>query len=1097
MHREISHTDSAFHEEDNRVLYLMTGFIGLLIALDVVPRFFNWLGWSAAASWPEGVAGYRFALIAAVVGGARVLYSSLESLLEGRLGADLALAVAACAAILINEPLVAAEVVFIGMVGECLEAITFARTRRALTRIVEVFPMRCWRLEEGKEVRVLTSQLQVGDQIVVKPGAKIPVDGVVLDGRSAVDTSALTGESLPLDKGPGDEVLAGSLNQFGALTLEARRVAEQTVAGKVIAMTASALKDKGKLERTADRLARYFLPAVLGLALITFLGAMAIHTLGWFRPADAGRLSLRLSLIRSVYPTLSVLVVACPCALILATPAAVIAALGRLAGTGVLIKGGSALERLATITTVAFDKTGTITEGKLELGDLLPLEGVVANDLLRIAAAAEGRSEHPIARLIVDEARRRNLSLDAVADFQAHPGAGVSARIRDNAILVGTPRLLEEQGIALPDAVAPLLERLDQTGQTALLVARDGVVLGVIGARDRVRPEAAGVLEELKALGLDPIVLLTGDRASAARTVAADMGFSEIHAELLPQHKAERVRQLKTLPPTGVSPLKPMPFLKDTHSPRAQVAMIGDGINDAPALAGADVGIAIGSTGADIAAEAGDIILMGEPLRPLPLLFRLSRQTLHIIRQNILYFAFVLNAVGIILTAWLWPLFAPAGWYEQSPLAAVLYHQAGSLAVLLNSMRLLWFERTSSPWIARLKARGRSFDLWMERNLDFGSFLHWIEHHWKRALFVTALFLVVIWVFTGVKIIAADEVGVVLRFGEPVDDLKPGWHVRSPWPIEEVVRVSQNTQTVEVGFRRFFDKKPANLTWASEHRRENRLAEESLMITGDKNLVDIQVSLRFHVANPRTFLFEVKDAKELLRALAEAEMRQMVAGRPFESLLTLGRTAFETQLTSRLRERVQALGGLGLVIDGVSILDLHPPGEVIASYYDVAKAMEKRDQLVNEARRDAIAEEKRAESDSAEIIANARAYKVETISKAQALEQGFLVQVQARRDLDFFTELDLRLDAIEDVFHGASPEAALARQKERRQELTRTNLHLADLRRYWETVGAALKNRDFLLLDIEPGKIPIQRSLWLLEPEPPRVVMPRFGPKEP
>src|SRR5262249_31195986 len=276
------------------------------------------------------------------------LYGSLDALMEGRVGADLALALACVAAILLREYLVAAEVVVIGLVGECLEAITFARFQNALRGLVEVCPRRCWRLRDGQEARVLTSELQVGDVVVVKPGGRVPADGVVRDGRSAVDESAFTGESVPVDKAPGDEVLAGTLNQLGALTIEAQRVADQTAVGRVLELTARALKDKAAFERTADRLARYFLPVVLGLAAVTFLGA----------------LFLQRSVERAAYPALAVLVVACPCALILATPAAVLAVLGRLAGTGVLIKGGPALERLAAAHAFAFDKTGTPTHGK-------------------------------------------------------------------------------------------------------------------------------------------------------------------------------------------------------------------------------------------------------------------------------------------------------------------------------------------------------------------------------------------------------------------------------------------------------------------------------------------------------------------------------------------------------------------------------------------------------------------------------------------------------------------------------------------------------------------------------------------------------------
>ena len=551
MHREISHVDSAFEQESHAPLYLLTAFLGLFICLDLLPLVAGWLGITSIASWPRYWFGFQIAMIPAVLGGARVLYISLISLSEGRLGADLAIAIACIAAILIGEPLVAAEVVFIGMIGECLESFTFARTQRAIRGLVEVFPRRCWLLKDGQEVRVLTSEVQVGDRVVVKPGAKLPVDGVVIDGRSAVDTSALTGETLPVDKGPGDEVLAGSFNQFGALTIQAQRVAEHTVAGRVIELTARALKDKAKIERTADRLARYFLPVVLGLAVLTF-GAAIFLTL--FRSVAQGRLDWIEILRRSAYPALSVLVVACPCALILATPAAIIAALGRLAGTGVLIKGGSALERLAVVSAFAFDKTGTLTEGKLELGEIAGLDGYSPDEILRLAASAEQKSEHPLARLILHEAGARKLELEPISDFLAHPGAGVTAQTSRGEIVVGTRRLLEEKGIHVTSEALALLEPFDAKGQTALLVACAGRILGVIGARDRVRPEAGQVLADLRALGISDIVLLTGDRAAVARALAADLRFSAVHAELLPEQKADLIARMASggrEPPVG------------------------------------------------------------------------------------------------------------------------------------------------------------------------------------------------------------------------------------------------------------------------------------------------------------------------------------------------------------------------------------------------------------------------------------------------------------------------------------------------------------------------------------------------------------------
>ena len=794
MHREISHAGNNLQPESRLFLYLLTAVVAVLIGADV------WL-WVTAGNDEVTFFGLRFsfALVPAILGGARILYGSLDSLFEGRIGADLAVAVACVAAILARRPEVAEEVVFVGLLGECLEHLTFERAQRAVRSIVAICPRRCWRLRDGQEERVLVADLRVGDKVVVKPGARVPADGVVVDGRSSLDVSALTGESLPAEKGPGDEVLAGSLNQQGALTIEARRVAQNTVVGRVIELTARALKDKAGIERTADRLARWFLPAVLALAAITFVGALVGNS-WWGRDANGDKLpfydAAKTSAVgESVPPALAVLVVACPCALILATPAAVIAALGRLAGTGVLLKGGSALERLAAINACAFDKTGTLTEGRLQIGDVVPLEGATAEEVLAAAAAAEQRSEHPLARVIMEEAARRGAAPEAVEDFHARPGGGVTARIAGGAVVVGNRRLLEEQGVVVPPEALVLLERLDAAGQTALLVARSGRVLGAVGARDTVRAEAAAVLGELRGLGVADLALLTGDRAAPAKRVAEALGVLDVHAELLPQQKAEFVA------PAGSG---------GTFRPQGKgVAMVGDGINDAPAAATAkaDVGVAVTPSGggADVAAEAGDVVLMtADGLKHLPFLLRLSRETVRVIRQNIVWFAFGVNAAGVVLTAWLWPVLAPNRWWsEQSPLAAVIYHQIGSLAVLLNAMRLLAFERTGGAAAARWRDRLGRVNRWMEKRLDVEAGLHWLLHHWKPALAAAVVLALGGYALSGVTVIGPDERAVVRRFGRALpDDIGPGLHWTWPWPVDSVTRLQPDRiYTVEVGFR--------------------------------------------------------------------------------------------------------------------------------------------------------------------------------------------------------------------------------------------------------------------------------------------------------
>lgn len=1080
MHREIDHTNPAFHEESNLSLYLFTLLLGGLLLADLGPPLALWLrGWGLELpTWQREIYGYRFALLAAILGGARVAYTSLDALLAGRLGADLAMTLACIAAILIGEPLVAAEIVFIGLLGECLESITFARTQRALRHAVEVFPRRCWLLRDGQEVRVRTEELQVGDHVVVKPGGRIPVDGVVLEGRSAVDTSALTGESLPMDKGPGDEVLAGSVNQFGALTIEAQRVAEQTVAGRVMEMTARALKDKATLERTADLMARWFLPAVLSLAALTFLVNLGYRWLT-FRP-ELGRFG-QAEVVRSVYPALSVLVVACPCALILATPAAIIAALGRLAGTGILLKSGAALERLAGVTAFAFDKTGTLTEGRLELGDVLPLPGIAPEELLRVAASAEQPSEHLLARLILQEAEQRALALEPIEDFQAHPGAGVTGQIGGQRVVVGTRRLLEEQGLAIPDEADALLRQLDGGGQTALLVAREGKILGVVGARDRIRPEAGGVLQDLRALGIADIALLTGDRRAAAERVAAELGLTEVRAELLPEDKAA--------------------FVKEWRQQGRRVAMVGDGINDAPGLAVADVGLALGGT--DLAVEAGDVVFLGDPLRPLPLLLRLSRETVRIIRQNIVVFAFGVNLAGIVLTAWLWPLFAPtAQWYEQSPVIAVLYHQLGSLAVLLNSMRLLWFDRArTSPTWQRLQRWLVSVDSGLDRYFNVEEGLHWLTHHFVPVMAVLAVLALLAWSMSGLTVVGPDEVAVVRRFGRPLDDdLGPGLHWRRPWPIETVTRLQPDRiRILEVGFRSAASVAVdvGSLSWASAHGSGiERVPGEAVLITGDGNLVELQATVRYTIAEPRVYLFDVRDPEVLLRAATEAVLRESVAGRPFLELLTVQRDGFQRQVLARLEQRCRTAGpnGLGIRLDGVSLHDLHPPQEVVAAYHDVARAMEARDRQVNDAQAEASRRKYAAEGAALRLVREAQADAFERVQQAATARDIFLLRQQARTQLSWSDEGRLFWQTLALPEAERDPAAAYAKYQRSRQDQLRTQAFLTDFRLTWQVVIRILGGRDKVIVDAD--RLPGRRHLLLFDPDTFRVPVPVLTPPE-
>lgn len=1147
MHREISHAKDPFRSESPLGLYLLTTIVGGLLALDLWPLLGNWLRGQGVEtySWSRELFGFRYALIAAIIGGARVLYSSLESLFEGRIGSDLALAIACLAAILIREPLVAAEVVFIGLAGECLEAFTFARTQNALGKLAELFPRRCSVLRDGVEVRVYTSDLLIGDMVVVKPGGRIPVDGVVTEGRSAVDTHALTGESLPVDKGPGDEVLAGCIVSDGTLTVEAKKVAGQTVAGQVIALTAEALKDKAPLERYADKLARYFLPAVLVLAVVTFAGNLFIQMNSAPLP-ESPRPTLRAAANIAVYPALAVLVVACPCALILATPAAVIAALGRLAGTGVLIKGGSALERLASVSAFAFDKTGTLTEGKLELGDVISLGEAGIDHILTTAAMAEKGSEHPLARAILAEARNRGLAVSTVEGFRQHPGGGVSATLGETKIDVGNLRLMEEQKVAVPPEGIAAIERLDASGQTSLLVAANGIVLGVIGLRDKVRPEAAQVLADLRALGIHPVALLTGDRAAVARAVAEQVPVTEVHSGLLPSEKAiwiVRQSSLMDRPSSSVprhseesspSPVHDEALTSSTlHETRGTkdegrnkegikqagrtIAFVGDGINDAPALARAGVGIAIGS-GTDIAAEAGDIVLMGEPLKPLPLLVKLSRETVRIIRQNIIVFGFAVNLVGVVLTGWLWPIFAPSpDAYKQAPLAGVLYHQLGSLLVLLNSMRLLAFDRTSPTggW-ARFRGFGKSVDTWLGK-FSVDEVLHQLGDRWKPITAGLVGIGVIAWLSTCFASVALGEVGITQRFGKAMADLEPGLHVRWPWPIETVTRLRPgDVRIVEVGFRTLTEEQlqkkglsgekknptgPATSnTWTSGHADGiARLSDEAVMITGDSDLVEILATVRYHVSDPRKFLFGVREPDRLVRSIAESVLREFVAGQRFQELLTVKRADLEHDALEQLRGRLSnaAPGGIGVAVDGFTLHDLHPPPEVVNSYHAVAKAIQERDRVINEAEADAMKLKRRSQEEADRIVKRAEAEAHARRGAAIADRDAFLAWHAIRSRLTPDEEIMLAAERERRIKGGESVSVVEKDLADRRSKILAERRFIIENRLTTQAVVDVLRQRDKILID--SADVPGRRHLFLVDPELlrfPSIVAPRQD-KEP
>ena len=600
-------------------------------------------GGALAAGAAAGAAGQSIAsavlyLVAVAAGGVFPLQRALSALRSRTIDINALMVTAVIGALALNQWQEAASVVFLFALAQWLEARTLERARLAIGALVDLSPREALVKEPGGERWVPVDAVGTGVEIVIRPGDKVPLDGRVVAGHSDVNEAPITGESLPVDKKPGDEVYAGTINGRGALELAVTRVGKDTRLAQIIHLVEVAPAQRAPVQSFVDRFARIYTPAVIALAgLVAIAPPLMFH-------ADAATW---------LYRALVLLVISCPCALVISTPVSIVAALSAAARNGVLIKGGAYLERLAATRVVAFDKTGTLTRGEPAVTSVTPVGDATAAAVVRFAAAVEARSEHPIARAITAYAARVSIDIPAAIGFVAAPGLGAEAHVRGHLVVIGNGAMLVSRGIALPLDH----EALTRPDRSNVFIAVDGRVLGTIGIADPVRETARETIELLRANGIRRVAMLTGDHSAGATIVADTLGLDEHHGGLLPDQKHARIVEMRT------------------HGP---VLMVGDGVNDAPALAAADVGVAMGAAGSDVAIETADVALMSGELLKLPYTLRLARATLRNIKTNVVV-SLLLKAAFLVLaltgTATLW--------------MAVLADTGASVIVVANALRLL------------------------------------------------------------------------------------------------------------------------------------------------------------------------------------------------------------------------------------------------------------------------------------------------------------------------------------------------------------------------------------------------------------------------
>jgi len=629
----------SWYQENRELLFSLISGLLLLI---------GWAGETFFGLAP--LAAISFYLAAYVFGGWDISQHAWHALRERHFDTDLLMVMAALGAAFLGEFAEGALLLFLFSLGHALEERALDRARAAVRALADLAPKTALVKRDGKEIESPVEQLQLEDIVIVRPGVRIPVDGIVLAGQSGVDQAPVTGESAPVDKEPGDQVFAGTVNGEGALEVKVTRLAQDSTLSRVMKMVEEAQTQKSPTQQTVEKFERVFVPTVLIVTLLVIV-----------TPPFFG-VPFQTSFLRAM----TLLVAASPCALALGTPAAILAGVAQAARNGVLIKGGVHLENLGRLKAIAFDKTGTITHGQPEVTDIVSMDNETMNheQLLALAGALENRSGHPLAQAVVRAAQNKGLALPAIGDVESLTGRGLRSTLNGQTVLIGNRKLMNDSTVVVPAEAENQIETLQASGKTIILIALDAQVIGLIALADTLRPDVVPTMNALKQMGVRETVMLTGDNARVAVAIAKQVGLTAFRADLMPEDKVTTIREL--------------------NQKYGETAMVGDGVNDAPALANATVGIAMGGAGTDVALETADVALMGDDLSKLPFAVGLGRAARAIIQQNL---AISLGVIALLVVASL------TGWAGIG--IAILFHEGSTIVVVLNALRLLGYKDRS------------------------------------------------------------------------------------------------------------------------------------------------------------------------------------------------------------------------------------------------------------------------------------------------------------------------------------------------------------------------------------------------------------------